>query len=167
MPSVTTVRILADKALQESCGQQCVDWAIGLLELGHDSPSLLQLAGMLPPYNHFEIAALRDRTMEELTIEDVAKSEAIRGYVVEVLRSALDGDLHLIEALKIVTVLCIADGYRTDLMEFYCLYYAHLDLQHGNMQWYWDGATRDNIDKIIRECAQAFLAQRPDGGLGS
>jgi hypothetical protein len=144
-----------------------VDWAIGLLERGQDSPHLRQLAGMLPPYNHFEIAALRDRTMEELKIEDVAQSEAIREYVVEVLRDALNGDLHLIEALKTVTDLCIADGYRQDLMDFYCLYYAHLNLQHGNMQWYWDGATRENIDEIIRECAQSFLAPRADGGLGS
>jgi hypothetical protein len=117
MLPVTTARILAEKALQETCGQQCVDWAIGMLERGHDRPSLLQLAGMLPPHNHFEIAALRDRAMEELRIVEVLPSEAIRAYADEVLRFALAGNLDLIKAIEIVSDLCIADGYPRDLMD--------------------------------------------------
>jgi hypothetical protein len=158
MLPVTTARILTDKALQETCGRQCVDWAIGLLERGQDSPHLRQLAGMLPPYNHFEIAALRDRTIEELKIAEVAPAEVIREYAAEVIRCALDGDLDVIIALKIVADLCVADKYPPDLMDFYCLYFAHIDLQDGGMQWYWNGATRDNIDEIFRELAQQFVA---------
>ena len=140
---MTTARILAEKAFQETCGQQCVDWAIGLLESGHDSPHLRQLAGMLPTYNHFEMAALRDRTIEELKFAEVTPTVAIREYAAEVLRYALHGDLDVIEALKVVADLCVANDYAPDLMDFYRLYYAHIDLQGGGMQWYWNGAMRE------------------------
>src|SRR5262245_9133475 len=89
MTKISTAHILADKALQESCGQNCVDWAITMLEQGHDGHNLMMLAGMLPPYNHFEIAALRDRALHELRIGDLDPSVAIRTFAVERLRLAL------------------------------------------------------------------------------
>jgi len=157
MLPVTTARILAEKALQETCGRQCVDWAIGMLELGHDSPNLLQLAGMLPPYNHFELAALRDRALQELKIQEAPPSDAIREYAVEVLRCALNGDLEVIEALDILVYLCRADGFRKDLMQFYHLSYGQVDLQDGGMQWCLDGATVEDFDEIFRVFAKEFV----------
>ena len=157
MLPVTTARILAEKALQETCGRQCVDWAIGMLELGRDSPNLLQLAGMLPPYNHFELAALRDRALQELKIQEAPPSDAIREYAVEVLRCALNGDLEVIEALDILVYLCRADGFRKDLMQFYHLSYGQVDLQDGGMQWCLDGATVEDFDEIFRVFAKEFV----------
>ena len=49
-------RFLAEKSLQVTCGQQCVDWAIGMLATRENRHFLLRLAGMLPPFNHFELA---------------------------------------------------------------------------------------------------------------
>src|SRR5262245_27144451 len=99
MAKITTAHMLADKALEELCGRNCVDWAIAMLEEGRDGHHLTMLAGMLPPYNHFEIAALRDRTLEELGIADLDPDMAVRTFAAERLRLALAGELPWLEAV--------------------------------------------------------------------
>jgi hypothetical protein len=47
--------------------------------------------------------------------------------------------------------------YPHDLYDFYLLYFAYSDLQDASVQWYWEGATRDNILAIIGERAAAFV----------
>jgi len=158
MASISTIRILLDKALQETAGHNCVDWAIGMLERGRDGHHLLRLAGMLPLYNHFEIADLRDRALEELGIEDLAPDDAVRSYAVELLESALAGKVDLVRAFETLAGLYVANGYQRDILDFYLLHYAHKDLQEDDIQWYWDGASRNNIDAVMRDQAEQFLA---------
>jgi hypothetical protein len=157
MARVTTKQVLAEKALNETCGNQCVEWAIGMLESGHDANYLLRLAGMLPPYNHFEIADLRDRALNELGAHDISTFDAVTAYAVELLDSALRGDVDILHALARVNDLCIANDYQHNIMEFYLLYFAHSDLQLSDVQWYWDGADAENILSIIRDRATAFV----------
>ncbi len=159
---VTTNRILAEKALQKTCAQQCVDWAINLLEPGHDGYYVAMLAGQVPPFNHFELADLRDRALHELGIKEVVPSIAVHRYAVECLRAALAGDVDRVEALAIVKDLCVAIDYPKDLNEFYLLCFAYEDLLEREVQWYWPGATRENVLSIVRDTAEAFVqdAQR-------
>lgn len=158
---VTTAHLLSDLALQETCGQQCVEWAIGMLESGHESHSLLRLAGMLPPYNHFEIAALTDRALNELHVNRKPPVDAALAYAAELLGSALAGEIDIVLANSTVAELSIALDYQRELSDFTMLYWAHKDLQYGDVQWYWDGATCDNIREIMRQRAEEFLAKRP------
>jgi hypothetical protein len=156
---VTTAHILADKALDEPCGQTCVDWAITMLEQGHDGHYLTRLAGMLPPYNHFELADLRDRALREQGIPDVDDSAAVRAFAAERLRLALAGEIELMTAVEAVADLCIARDYAKELFDFYLLYFAYIDLRDSDIQWYWQGATRENIDAISRQRAVEFLRE--------
>ncbi len=158
MAKITTAHILAGKALQESCGQNCVDWAISMLEEGRDGHNLTMLAGMLPPYNHFEMAALRDRTLCELGIADLDAELAVRTFAVERLRLALEGDFNLMEAVREIKDLCIANNYQKDVYDFYLLFFAYVDLEFREMQYYWPGATRENIESIFRKRAEQFVA---------
>jgi hypothetical protein len=155
---VTTARILANKALQEPCGRDCVDWAVRMLEEGQDSPHLRILAGELPPYNHFEVAQLRDAALRELDLLEPAGDVAVRMYAVERLRAALTGDEDLIEVLTVVKDFCVSQNYQKDLYDFYLLFFAHSDLQEEPHQWYWAGATRANILSLIRKRASEFVA---------
>ena len=161
MTVVTTNRILAEKLLQDSCGQNCVDWAIGMLGQGRDTHHVLRLAGMIPPHNHFEIAELRDKALRELEIPDISVTEAITKFTVELLQAALCGETDMVAALAEVKELCIANDYQGDIMEFYHLYFALTDLQYSDVQWYWPGATAENISAIIRERATAFVESHP------
>jgi len=156
MPNITTARILTDKVLEETCGQECVDWAISMLEQDCDGHYLAILAGMSPPFNHFEIADLRDHSLREMGLSDFNESTAITTYVAEQLRILLNG-ADLAAKLDVIKDICIALDYQKDIYDFYLLYFAYTDLQESDFQWYWEGATRENIVSIVHERAEAFL----------
>ena len=159
MVEVTTARVLADKALQDVSPQACVDWAVGMLVAGYDGQNLAMLAGMLPPFNYFEITSLRDRALAEVNAPDLSTTDAVLVYAAERLRLALDGNADMAETLRAVKDLCVAHDYHPDLYEFYLLFFAQDDLRGSTLQWYWDGATQANIDSIIRDRAERFVAQ--------
>jgi len=62
----TNTRILAEKAMDKPCSQQCVDWALSLIDQDHAEPSVCALAYKVPPFDHLEIAALRDQVLSDL-----------------------------------------------------------------------------------------------------
>lgn len=157
MAIITTARILADKALQQTCGQECVDWALAMLEQGRGGHYTAMLAGLTPPFNHFEVVAYRDHSLRELGIADIADAAAVSTYAAEHLRLALAGEADLISTLGVIKDLCIARDYQKDIQDFYLLYFAYTDLQESEVQWYWEGANRENIVSLIRQRAEAFV----------
>jgi hypothetical protein len=161
MSKVTTTRILAYKALQVPCGRECVDWAISKLEEGKSGHHLAMLAGMVAPFNHFEMADLRDRAMRELGVPERSDVLAVEAYAAERLRRALAGEDDLGDALRVVKDLCVAQGMCRELRDFYLLYFAHSDLQEYGTQRYWPGATRENILSIIAQRSAELVARYP------
>jgi hypothetical protein len=99
---VTTAHILADKALDQPCGQTCVDWAISMLEEGRDGHYLTRLVGMFPPYNHFELTELRDLTLREQGFGELDRSAAVLAFAAERLRLALAGEIDIFRTLEAV-----------------------------------------------------------------
>lgn len=157
---ITTARILFDKAFQNSSRQSCqacVDWAVKMLVQGRDGDCLEMLASMSTPFNDFEIADYRDRALVELQIEDVSKTQAAMMYAIELAQSAYTGQIDLVSALRSLKDICVECNYEKNLYDFYLLYFAYDDLQSSEVQWYWDGANRGNIDSIIRDRIHSFL----------
>ena len=101
----STKQILAEKALDMTCGQTCVDWAAGLIEAGSDSMHMAMLAGMSPPFNHFEVASRRDQALTDLGITPVSKSDAVRAWAAEYLRHAWEGGASRRSALRTISAL--------------------------------------------------------------
>lgn len=157
MPTVTTTRIVAEKWLQKTCAQQCVDWAIGMLEDGSESDHVTRLAGKLPPFNHFEIAALRDRALEELQVVEAPREEAVIAYASEVLLQGLDGEIPWEEVLPRVAKLHVDCDFLPALQRFYLLANAFSDLQSNEYQYYVREADRSNIVALVEHEARAFL----------
>lgn len=158
MRNVSTIEILARRALQRPCGVECVEWAVGLLEQGRESKSVRVLAGMTPPLNHFEIADLRERVLFETQPPELQIEDPITEFVREIIQAALKSDLALHTAFALITDLAIELGYPSELQPFYNLFNAWDDLQYRAEQWYWNGATRENIDSLMREEARRFVA---------
>lgn len=123
---------------------------------------LSRLAGMLPPHNHFELAFLRDQTLLEQGIAEQDRPATLRVFAIERLRLALAGEMNLIAALKVVSDLYTAEEGMRDLLDFFLLYWAYSDLCVSDVQWYWDGATRENIHAIILTRAKEFLREHPE-----
>jgi hypothetical protein len=157
--AVSTIEILARRKLECSCGQECVDWAIGMLERGFESRSLLMLAGMTPPLHHFEIRDLRDRALEEMGLPERHIEDPVTAYVVAMVSAALADVGALREVFATVARIAIETGYPNELMPFYLLHFAAEDLRHQDTQWYWPEANRTNIYRIMREEAERFVAK--------
>jgi hypothetical protein len=160
MTEVSTTEILARRSLRRSCGSECVEWAIGMLENNYDSKSLRILAGLAPPLNHFELAELRDRALAEIDPPELQIDDPVVAYLGELAKSALEGRRSLRDVFAEITDLAIELGYPRELQPFYNLHFAAEDLQHRDFQYYWKGATRENIVSIMREEAEKFIAAR-------
>lgn len=161
---VSTAQILAERALQVSCGRQCVDWAIGLLETGHDSLLVCRLSAHLPPHNHFELASLRDQILCELGLMDISIDDAITMYAAELLKAADNGQSDFDTAIAEVKDLCIANDYQSNIYDFYALYFARADLREQNFQYYYPDADRSNIDEVTRKRVHEFVAEQRNLG---
>jgi hypothetical protein len=130
------------------------------LAQGHDSRNLRILAGLTPPYNHFELSERRDWVLNDLGIVDLDRPEAIRTFTVELLTLLIAGEAEMSEALGAIAQLCTDDDYPSDLMDFYHLYHAYIDLIEFGEQYEWYGASPENIKSIVLERAASFVSSQ-------
>lgn len=154
---ISTAQILSERSLQSTCDQNCVDWAIHLLESGHDSPVVCRLATMRPPHNHFELASLRDTVLDELGFSAITIDDAITMYASELISDALAGRSAMDGVLEQLKDMCVANDYQANIHDFYLLYFARVDLRSQGYQYYWPDADRSNIDTCTLDRMRLFL----------
>lgn len=135
-----------------------VEWAIELIRSGNETPNILMLASFGPPIYALEIrpyiiAVLKDLGLEE-TQGDEAVLAAIRYYTTEILSGHSTR-----KNLRTLFDLCNQNDYGFELMPFYLLYYAWDDLTGGYYNSYYNGATLDNIEAILKKEAENWLAK--------
>ena len=111
---VTTLQILAERAMQQTFDEQCLVWAIRLLESGNETLAACRLATKLRPHNHFELASLRDQILNELGHAQTSNENAITAYAVEILADAVNGRADLDEVLGKTNDLCIGNDYQSN-----------------------------------------------------
>ncbi|MGE3174534.1 MAG: hypothetical protein AB7O97_18025 [Planctomycetota bacterium] len=159
---VSTAEVVALRSLRRSAGQAFVDWAVGMLTDGHDTPGLRVLAGESPPFQPFAMEALVDRVLAELGLAlHPTPRAAARALATARIAQAVAGRSLRSEVLAELAQLHTDLGYDTDLGDFYLLHHARTDLLEGHMQWYWD-ADRDTIDAIVEERFRAWLQEQPN-----
>jgi hypothetical protein len=56
--STSTYRILKAAALNEDIEESWIDWALEMMEAGYESDNLHMLAGMMQPFDQFELQKL-------------------------------------------------------------------------------------------------------------
>jgi len=154
---LSTYRILMKKAFNEDIDESWVEWALEMMEAGYESENLYILAGIIKPYNQFELQELTDRVLADLDLTTNDKSLTIRNYVYYILSKTINEPNKYLETLKEVKDICIGLEMEKEYMDFYLLYFAKDDLNESENQWYWDGADRNNIDEIIREKFQEYI----------
>ena len=157
-PRMTTLELLTARALNETIDGSWISWAVKMLQEGHDSQSLRELAGESPPFNQFELLAIVDRTLEELALDWSDTHQVVRQYRNELLQELLAGTKSSKEVLKILKDLCIAMDNVTYLYDFYLLFFAQADLEEEEFQYYWPDADRSNIESEILKWAEKHLA---------
>lgn len=154
---ISTYRILMKKAFNEDIDENWVEWALEMMEAGYESDSLYILAGIMKPYNQFELQELTDKVIADLNLETSDKSLTIRNYVYYILSTTINEPREYLTTLREVKDICIGLDMEKEYMDFYLLYFAKDDLNESENQWYWDGAGRNNIDEIIKEKFQEYI----------
>jgi len=134
--------------------QKLVDWAIGLLQNGCDAPSAAMLAGAVLPYSHFELINWSKYILRELKLDYQDRQMIIDNYIRYTVIDTLSGKRTYLDGLKNMYDLYLNLDRNDNFSDFYQLYNAKSDLEFSPQQWYWQGATRDNIDEI---CYNFFL----------
>lgn len=150
-PVKATSEILAFKALNRDIDKTWVDWAVDMLMVGFDTENLTILAGESEPFNQFQMQELTDKVLTELQLDSSDKDQTIKNYTSYLIDKSLEGQLDNFKVLGILKDICIELGYEKYLYDFYSLYFAKDDLSYSENQWYWEGATRENIDKVISD----------------
>lgn len=140
-----------------------VEWAVEALAAGFDSRSLRILAGLEPPHDPEEIRRLYAAAFVEIGISPLSQEAHIRFFIASVLRGMLSGELGSKAALERLADLHIARGYDRELADFYRLYHAKWDLESQEVQWYWSGADRSNIEHLIETYAKRWLENHDHG----
>jgi len=158
-PIPSTAEILAFKMLGQNVNKRWIAWAYDMLEAGFESENLVILAGEVEPYNQFELRSLTDKVLTELNLSWANHELVYKNYVCYLVTKALDHEIAAVSVLDILKEIYIKNNYEPPLHDFYLLYFAFEDLKYSKDQGYWDGATRQNIDKIINDYFMEWKAK--------
>jgi hypothetical protein len=145
--------------------QDWVNWAMEAIVAGYDSKSLRLLSGLEAPFDDQEINRLSNKTFAELNIVPLKKENYIPYYIAPILHQKSEGTLTRKEALAKLKDLCLVTNYQKPLMDFYLLYFALSDLETSEVQWYWKGANRENIAKIVDDYFENWLKNHHQNAL--
>ena len=146
---ISTAEIVALKALNRNVDEKWVDWAVDMLVAGFDTEHLVILAGESKPYNQFQLQILTDKVFNEMHLDYSDKDKAIKNYACYLIDKVLNNDIEILKVLNFLKDICIELDYEKYLFDFYLLYFTKVDLSYSENQYYWNGATRENIDSII------------------
>jgi hypothetical protein len=155
----STKEILAWRVLNRSVNESWVDWAVSMLQGGHDTLHLAILAGATEPFNQFEMVAIVDKALAELGCDWSDKEAVIKNYVAELLHQMLAHQIASRDTLRVLADMCLELDYPSSLLDFYFLHFAQDDLRTSEVQWHWPGATHDNIEETTRQQATQWLQE--------
>lgn len=145
------------KAFDLPLGENAVEWAIEMIEAGYESANLYMLAGETKPFNHFEIQELVNKVFQEFHLSFSDKDKVIEEYACFLIKRFIENPNDYSKALDELRDICIKLDMDAKYQNFYFLWYAKDELEELGVQWYWEGANRENIDAIIKNEFQKFI----------
>ena len=152
-PIESTYEILAWKHFNLAVDEKWIQWAVEMLIEGFETEHLIELAGILKPYNQHELCYLTDKVFKELNLDYLNQDKVMTDYITFLGKQVLKGKRDLLETLRILHDIFIENDLLDILTDFNYLYWAKEDLIRSEEQYYWEGADRSNIDQI---CIQHF-----------
>jgi hypothetical protein len=156
-PIPSTYKILVIKALNRDIDGSGKEWAMEMIQAGYEEESLYELAGVLPPYNQFELHYLMERVLKDLRLDYSDKSKTLKNYVRHLITTNIDRPNSYSEVLEELKDIYYEMNMDRDYQHFALLLWAKEDLQYGDHQFYWAGADKTNIDGIIRKQFEHYL----------
>ena len=153
-----TYKIVAISEISNT--DECVDWAQEMIFLGHDTPSLLTLAGFSKPTNYFEVIDYLPTVLSSLNLSPKVGDEAILSHCSYYIRKIANSD-NVRGILKYLYEFRQVKDFEQPIFHFYLLHWAWQDIDYddGYPTHYWENANKDNIKNIVVETARKWLLE--------
>jgi hypothetical protein len=157
-------KMLAYKYLKDFNIEESIDWAVDMITLGYETPSLLILAGISKPAHFFETEKYLIQALDELGFTIPSKDEALLLYsrlLIEQIAKSIDIKINLYKLCRIA----MDSNYEKSIFDFYLLYRAWDDLDYGNgSQHYGPDVDRSNIETVAVATAKGWLNRHGSNG---
>lgn len=153
-----TYKIVAFTEIQQIDINDSIDWALEMINLGFESPTLFMLASIKKPANYFEAIEYVKDAIQELGFEMKNGDNATLSYASYYIHLIANGHFVRDNLTKLYQFCQIRD-YESLVFEFYLLYWAWDDLDYEENAYspYWEEATPSNIQQIIVDVAQKWI----------
>jgi len=158
-PVFSTYKILKDKVFNSDIDESWIDWAIAMMQAGYETESLYQLAGISKPYNQFELQDLTNKVLNDLQLDFSDKKIILKNYAYFLIKSNIDTSENYEKILREFWDIHYELNEDADYQNFTFLYWAKDNLDYSDSQSYWEGANKDNIDEIIKQQFQLYIAK--------
>lgn len=153
--------MVAYPGLENINGDECIQWAIEMLQFGYETPSLLIVAGLPKSPSQWELHSYLKAALSELGLQEKVGEAAILSYsAYYITKIAVAQDVQ--RNLEMLYRFCLQCGYDKLIFDFYLLYWAWQDLDYENDQHYWKGANRNNIEQIVVEKANKWVVEHKE-----
>lgn len=156
---LTTYKILKEKACNADIDDSWTEWALEMIEAGYEADSLYQLAGISKPYNQFELRDLTNKVLNDLNLDYSDKRKTIKNYAYFLIKSNIENPKKYYNVLTEFRDIYYEFDMDREYQNFVLLYWAKDDLISEEVQWYWEGANKNNIDKIIEDQFKLFITK--------
>ena len=158
-PVLSTYKILKEKTCNADIDESWAEWAIEMMQQGFEVESLYQLAGISKPFNQFELQDLTNKVLNDLNLDYSDKEKTIKNYIYFIIKTNIENTAKYYDVLKELRDIYYELDMNSEFQDFALLYWAKEDLIDAEIQWYWDGADRANIDKIIKEQFELWITK--------
>jgi hypothetical protein len=157
--SALTYKVVALAEVPDYNMDECVDWALEMIVLEYNTPSLLIVASLSKPTNYFEAKDYLSKALLELNIKEKHGKEAVLSYASFFIRRLAE-PANIRTNLKSVYAFCQSQNYESNIYDFYLLYWAWDDFDYDQeYSSYWEGATKDTIEAIVIDTAAKWMAE--------
>lgn len=135
----------------------CVDWALEMIELGFDTENLLILASFVKPINYFEAINYLSVAIDELGLQLKMGDEGIISYSSYYINQIAQS-INVRKNLCKVSEFAQQVDYPSSIYDFYSLYWAWDELENIGLQWYWkDEITLNEIEETVVKIASQWM----------
>jgi hypothetical protein len=157
-----TYIVVAHSEIQPYDTNICIDWAIEMMVLGYETPSLLMLSSFNKSRkyytSYFEMIDYLNHSISELGLELKEKEDAVLSYSSYFIKQIAE-KRNVRDSLKGVFDFYEIDYSYTVIEDFRLLYWAWQDIEDipRENSHYWPSANASNIEHIVVELAQNWI----------
>ena len=148
--------VQSHKVLEPFDYKIAVDWAIDLIREGKETDNVLMLASFSEPIEKWEISPYVTAVLDDLGLNELECDDAIIAQTHFLLLKILK-DIDLRQSLRQLSQVCINNDFDNRVMNFYLLYHAWDELEEIGVNYYYDGATLENIEDVLKKEAQKWI----------